>query len=180
MTTPPETSPSESDRLILEAAEGTRRLTPEEIRRVLVDVAAAGFDPHARERVRGRLAGLEWQGTVLRGSDRLPSAEVHYLRHVVAGNEWPPSTTLADYLRSIRQVVLDRRSGILASRYQGTWQLTVIRRSREWRGPEGFDWILVDYRVEIGHWVTAFQPREGLRALRQPNRKDSRWLRQPR
>lgn len=179
MTTPRGTGPAEVDRLILEAAAGERKLTRAELRRVLEHVAQAGFDPNARERVRGRLAEREWQGTVLRGGDRLPPADVHYLRHVVAGREWPAGTTLVAYLGSIGAVVLDPRSGVLVCRYQGAWQLTIVRRSHELRGPQGSDWILVDYRLETGHWVTAFQPPNGLRVLRRPTRGDIRWLRRP-
>jgi hypothetical protein len=75
----------ETDDLILAAAEGRRVLDDAELRAVLEHVAAAGFDPHARERVRGRLAGMTWRGAVLRGRDRLPPAEVKYLSHVVRG-----------------------------------------------------------------------------------------------
>jgi len=145
----------EADRLILEAAAGIRELSTAELQQVLEHVARAGFDPGATERVRGRSAGLVWQGRVLKGSDRLPPAEAHYLRHVVAGQEWPPGTSLQLYLNSIQGVTLDSKSGILTSRYQGAWQLTIVRRSGSLRGPNGFAWVLVDYRVETGHRVTA-------------------------
>lgn len=172
-------SMSEADRLILEVAAGVRRLTPEELQRVLEHVAEAGFDPNAQEQARGRVAGLEWRGGILRGSDRLPPVEVHYLWHVVRNREWPEGTTLEGYVESIRHVVLDATSGVFASHYQDAWQLGVVRGSREWRGPAEFPWVLVEYRVDRGHWVTAFQPREGLGALRSPYRRDIRWLRRP-
>ena len=110
---------SAADRLILEAATGLRELSDAELLQVLEHVAQAGFDPHATETVRGRAAGLIWQGRVLRGSDRLPPAEVHYLRHVVAAQEWPAGVSLDAWLGSIAEVVLDPRSGVLVNRYQG-------------------------------------------------------------
>jgi hypothetical protein len=128
----------------------------------------------------GRLAGLTWQGRTLTGRDRLPPAEVHYLAHVVVGQEWPPGTTLADYLDSIRGVVLDPRSGVLTSRLYGEWQLAVVRRSGPLRGPQGYEWLMVEYRVSITSWATAHQLRAGLSAITQsPNRQGVRWLRQP-
>ncbi len=56
-----EPSPAAADRLLLAAAQG-RRLSPGELQLVLAHVAQAGFDPHARERARGELAGIVWRG----------------------------------------------------------------------------------------------------------------------
>ncbi len=170
---------SELDQFILAAATAVRELGGADLQRVLEHVAQAGFDPYSMEKVGGRVAGLLWQGRVLTGNDRLPPAEVHYLRHVVVAREWPLGTSLPEYLRSARDVIRDGRSGVLTSRYQGAWQLTVVRRAEELQGPDGFGWVLVDYRVQTGHWVTVFQPADGLRVLQRPTREDFRWLRQP-
>lgn len=169
-----------ADALILEAATDVRRLTRAELQQVVAHVAQAGFDPDARERAGGRLEGLSWQGRVLRGSDYLPPAEAHYLRHVVARQEWPPGTTLNAYLESLRQIVLDERSGVVVSQYRDKgWQLAVVRRSYELRGPEGYEWVTIEYRVTTGHWMTAFQPEEGLAYFQRAERKEQRWLRRP-
>lgn len=132
------------DRLILEAATGTRRLTAAELQRVLAHVARAGFDPNAMERVRGRLAGAVWQERLLAGRDMLPPAELHYLWHTVVRQEWPAGISLGEYIASIRRVLLDRGGGVFTSRYQGSWQLGVVRRSGELRGPRGWAWVLVE------------------------------------
>jgi hypothetical protein len=108
------------------------------------------------------------------------SAEIHYLKHAVVGQEWPAQTTLEAYLASIRDVILDSRSGLFTSRYFGEWQLGIVGRSSapESAGPPTF--ILVEYRLSIGHWVTAYRAEAGLRALDDPNREELRWLRRPR
>jgi hypothetical protein len=168
--------PSDADRLILEAATGARQLTEDELQSVLQHVAQAGFSP-LRDVLATGLSGLTWQGHVLAGRDRLTAAEYHYLRHVVVHREWPDGTQLPAYLSSIRRTILDPRSGLLLSRYHGQWQFTIVRRSGVFRGPAGFDWILVDYRIGLGHWVTAFQPRDGLGVLRSPRRESLQWLR---
>ncbi len=173
-------SSSETDALILEAAQTARVLTVAELQLVLDQVAVAGFDPGARERARGSLAGLRWRGQVLRGADMLPPADAHYLRHAAIGQEWPAGTTLEGYVTSIRAVILDERSGVLISRYQAAWQLTILRRSAELQGPLGFAWVLLDYRLATGHWVTAYQPSRGLLVLQDPRRTNLRWLRRPR
>lgn len=169
-----------ANRLILEAATGARELSTEELQRVLEHVAQAGFFPAPNAKAGGRLAGLTWQGRTLLGRDRLPPAEVHYLAHVVVGQEWPAGTTLATYLESIRDVILDPRSGILTSRLYGEWQLGVVRRSGPLRGPQGYEWLMVEYRLSIASLATAHQLRAGLSAItRSPNRREVRWLRRP-
>lgn len=165
------------DGLILAAATGARELDAAELQWVLERVAWAGFDPQAPERAGGRIAGVPWRGRLLKGSDRLAPAEVHYLRHVVVAQEWPVGTSLQEYVGGIRDVMRDPDSGVLTSRYQGAWQLTVIRRSGPLRGPNGFARVLVDYRVQTGHWVRAYQPAEGLQVLQRPTREEIRWLR---
>ncbi|HEX5503766.1 MAG TPA: hypothetical protein VFW96_14175 [Thermomicrobiales bacterium] len=167
-----------ANRLLLAAAEGRRRLDGDELRSVLEQVAPAGFHPTSLEQARGRLRGIAWRGRVLAGRDRLPAAEAHYLRHVVVGQEWPAGTTLTQYLASIRDVILDPASGVLIGRYSGEWQLTVVRRSGALRGSQGFEWVMVDYRVSIGHWVTAHQLAAGLSAVTaSPLRERLQWLR---
>ncbi len=181
MDTPTDNAAAEAHRLILEATTGTRDLSDDELQRVLEHVAQAGFFPAPNAKAGGRLAGLTWQGRTLTGGDRLPSAEVHYLRHVVARREWPVGTTLEDYLSCGHEVVLDPTSGILAGQLHGLyWHLTIVRRSGRWRGPQGYEWMVVEYRVEFGHWVTIFQLQRGLATItHDPERHRQRWLRQP-
>jgi hypothetical protein len=88
--------------LIHELQDSSRKVTDSEIRQLREHIARAGFDPNARERVRGRGAGIVWQGKALRGRDMLPPAEAHYIRHVLGDPEWPERTTFVDYLESIR------------------------------------------------------------------------------
>src|SRR5215217_1943259 len=98
--------------------------------------------PHARETVRGRLAGVVWQGRVLRGSDRLPPEELKYLWHAVVNGEWPVRTTQAEYVASLRSVILDPATAIFVGLRQGTLQGSFVRRSRPLQGPRGKHWPL--------------------------------------
>jgi hypothetical protein len=168
------------DELIVSAAVGTLRLTARQLSQVRDHVAQAGFDPTARERVRAELAGVVWAGQILTARDRLPPAERHYLKHVVMRAEWPRGITLVEYVASLRRVVLDRRSGVLTSRYQGTWQVGFIAPARTMRGLRGGDWILVEYRLATGFWVSGYQFAGGLRVLNSPQRTELRWLRRVR
>ena len=152
-------SPSRADQLILAAATGARRLSDEELREVLEHVAHAGFDP--RPDRRGRTA-----------------AEKHFRKHVIEQREWPEDTTFEQYLASARMVVLDPRSSIMTSQYYREHQLAVIGPSGSMRGPKGGDWIVVEYRLGLGHWTTVFQP-EDLQHdfIHVPRRENVRWLR---
>jgi hypothetical protein len=169
----------DADQIIREATRGIRHLTEADLRPLLAHVAASGFDPLARERARGELAGIRWQGQVLRGRDQLPPVQRHFLKHVVLRKEWPLDTGLTDYVDSIRRVISDASSGVFTSRYQGEDQLGVIRETRELRGPYGSDWILIEYRASTGHWVTAFQPGVGILDLLGSGRTNLRWWREP-
>jgi hypothetical protein len=144
-------------------------------------VAHAGFRPSFRYPVGGRLEGLVWQGRPLTRTDVITVAEAHYLRHVVARREWPIGTTPGQYLDSIRAVTLDPDSGLLVSRWHDrVWHLSVVRRSGPLRGPQGHEWLTVEYDVRAGYWTTAFQLAGGLPAyVGDPRRRDQRWLRQP-
>lgn len=97
---------------------------------MLNHVSQAGCNPNALERARGRLSGRRWQGRVLKGSDLLPPADVHYLWHVVDQQGWPDGTDQLGYFDSIRQVIEDSTSGIFTNRYQGVPGLAIIRESR--------------------------------------------------
>lgn len=173
-----EASP-EIDRLILETANGIRRLTSAELRLVREHIAGAGFNPIPNASAQG-LSGVVWKGRTLIGRDRLPAGERHYLDHVVAGQEWPAETDLQSYYDSIRDMILNPGSRMFTSRFGTRWQVTVVGRSGEWRGLRGFPLLLVEYRIGLGHWVTAFQPREGLGILRDHRRTELRWLRHQR
>ena len=168
------------DKLILKAASTDTQPGEEELGNIVTHVAEVGFDPIGRERAGGRLVGVFWRGRRLTASDLLLPAEVHFLRHPIAQAEWPSATSLERYLASLREVVEDPRSGLLVSRYhRQVWQLAVVRRSFELRGPGGGDWVVVEYRLEFGYWVTAFQPYAGLNYFESPQREQQRWLRRP-
>jgi hypothetical protein len=175
----------EEDQLILAVATGAiAQLTLLEPRAVLEHIGRAGFDPERRERARGDLAGMIWKGRMVRGNSLLSPADRHYLRHMVARQEWPLGTTQTDYVASIRAVILDRTSGVMLHQYGPTahaaWQIAMIRPSGSFQGPGGHEWLLVQYRVTLAHWVTAYQFPGGPSALQaDPQMRSVRWLRQP-
>jgi hypothetical protein len=113
---------------------------------------------------------------MLTGRALITSAERHYLKHVVARQEWPVGTSMADYVQGVREMILDPRSGVFTSRYARHWQLGVVRAPGVFLGPRGGELVLVEYRVGLGYWTTVHQLRNGLPDLNTPARGDIRWL----
>lgn len=169
-------------RILAAATDPARLLAEEELARVVRHIAGAGFDPHALERARGNLVGaLRPNGEGVAPRDRLGPGEIHYLRHVVVGREWPDGTTPEEYFSNAASIVRDPSSRIFASRYQGVWQCGFIAKNVLPWGPQGKAWIIVDYRLSTGHWTTVFQWGHGPENLADPildaRREELRWLR---
>ena len=151
-----------------------------ELKRIREHVAKRGF-PTTPTKVSRRLDGTRLpDGTVLRRGDAISPAKEHWAYHVVEKGEWPPGTTQQDYEEAARQIVLDPDSGIFASFHRRGWHLAFVRESRGMKGPAGFDWAMVEYRMSIERQMTAFQPEDGLAWLTDwPGRKRKRWLKKP-
>ncbi len=170
------------DRSIIEAAGRGWSISEEELDLIVRHVARRGFPPEENARVRLWMDGKRWGGRTLRSGvgNRTTQLAAHYLKHVERDREWPDGTSPAEYVESIRRVVLDPTSGVALNEYQGAVSLAFLRSSGSSRGPNGREWVLVQYRVRIGRWVTAFQPELGLDELKQPDWSDVIWLRGPR
>lgn len=166
---------------LIEDAFAGRELPETAVQAIAEHVASAGFDPDAREVAGPRIAGLTWRGKVLTKDSRLSVVDAHYLRHVVARPEWPEETSMERYLSIVATIARDWRSGVFFSERQGGRTVGIIGQSGEWRGPDGSQWILVEFRVKGGHWATAFQPWRGLDHLVPDGkaRKTLQWLRTP-
>ena len=152
------------------------------MQRIRRHIADAGFDPTVSLPADARIVGLTPLGgrAPLQLGDPVAAAELHYLRHVVAQNEWPLDTTRADYLRSARDLALDPRSGVLISEYRHYgWHVSIVGRSRSLQGPQGYSMTVVEYRVTTGYWATMLQLRQGYAHFEAAYRTRKLWLRLP-
>jgi hypothetical protein len=167
------------DQLILDLGLGARRATGRDLEAIRLHVALAGFDPLATYPADVRAAGLQRSnGQVIQRGDQIPTAELHYLRHVVYQREWQVGMTQIQYEDSLRNLALGLRVGILVSVVPPfDWHVAIIGRTGALRGPGGKEWTVVECRVRTGHWTTGFQPRDGLRFA--VKRRWKRWLRLP-
>lgn len=167
------------DDLIRIAGIGLRELTPGELERVARHVATVGFSTTEMMRVRTSIRGQVWNGKRLEIGDMIPTDVGHYLKHVVVNQEWPDGTTLGDYKRSLREVILDPSSDVFVSKYNDAWQIGFIRESRNWRGTNGYGSILVEYKVQYGYLVTGYQPEDVVIQLAK-DRESFQWIRKKR
>jgi hypothetical protein len=167
------------DQLILDLGLGARRASGRDLEVIRLHVAQAGFDPLATYPAGRRAAGHRREnGDIIQSIDRVHTAELHYVRHVIEQREWPDGTTQAQYEESLRNLALRLRVGILLSvKPPFGWHVAIIGRTGNMRGVGGKEWSVVEYRVESGHWATGFQPRDGLRFA--VERRRQRWLRLP-
>ena len=153
---------------------------PHVSRLALSDIAAAGFNPSARVQLPQAMAGLQWRGRRLIAGEEAPAGEASYLEHVVVGQEWPLGTTLAAYLRSLRDLFLDPLAGAFIARQSGDDRIGVARESRALRGPDGADFVIAAYDPASRYWLAGWQPTEGLAAIAGGEWSDVSWLRIPR
>ena len=170
---------SATDEMIFDLAAGVRDPTGQDLEKIRLHVAEAGFDPTRMLPADQRVVGMHSsRGSVIRQGDPLSTGELHYLRHAVRQEEWPVGTSLGRYQDSLSALAASLRVGILLRQIAHFgWHVTIIGRSGRWKGRLGSDWMIVEYRVSDGYWVTGYQPRDGLLfANRRPRR---RWLRLP-
>lgn len=165
------------DELINDLIRTGREISDAECRALREAIAAVGFDPAAIVRAGTEVVGTIWQGHVIASHDRFPNDMRHYLRHVIAGREWPSGTLIHEYLQSLQEAVSDEDGAILLEQFPLVRRLTFLGRSGRWRGPSGGRWILVGYNLGYGYWVTGYQPgRDRILSL-QTEGPDRQWLR---
>lgn len=147
-----------ADDLIRVAGLELRELTPSEVNRIVEKIGELGLCHDPIQKVDNSTAGLVWKGKALQIGEMVSPEEAHYLKHVMVREEWPEETTLDEYVSSLRQVIENPNSSIFISKYDGNWQIGFIGESGKWQGSKGHKFILVEYRVKYGYWVTGFQP----------------------
>jgi hypothetical protein len=171
--------------LILDLATGVREsVSGQELALIREHVAAAGFSPTLRMAADRRVVGLvppSGEHRPLARFDLVDVGELHYLRHVIAQQEWPIGATLADYYASGARLARDPRSGVLISTV-GRFgiHVGVVGRARGLAGLGGREWMLVEFRLRIGHWATLMHLQRGLLHFNDPDRTRKIWLRLPR
>ncbi len=148
-------------------------------------VVGSGFPPR-EEAAPGRLWGLTYQGHTYGPGDRELTGTLHYLDHAVRERQWPDGTSEIQYYRDIEAVVFDESSRMFVSWFRdeatGLYrpQLGIIGQTDEdMRGPGGASELIVEYRLDVRGWATAFQLEDAERRVRYQEaagrRRNLRW-----
>ncbi len=136
----------------LHFATGDSESLGEKLKQLVIFISERGFTPPAVGKSRGQAA-------------------IHYEKHVTRNAEWPPETSLDDYVAAAQDAVLSADK-IFTHRFRGVWQVGF------WREVEGERPILVQYRLELGRWTTVFRPAVSLEVLLAgPEFEEIRWIR---
>ena len=78
------------DQLIVDLGLGIRDASGLDLEAIRLHVSAAGFDPQATFPADRRVVGhRRTSGRIIQFGDQIPTAELHFLRHVVSQQEWP-------------------------------------------------------------------------------------------
>src|SRR6478752_2991173 len=119
------------DRLIESLIRTGRNPTGREIEEIRLHVAQAGFDPAISLEADPRIVGLRRaNGSMVSLGDQIPTAELHYLRHVVRQEEWPAGTTQAQHEQSLADLAAGLRVGIpLRQVAHFGWHVSIVGRS---------------------------------------------------
>lgn len=164
------------DDLVRIAGVGLRELTDAEVTKIVHQVAKAGFESGGSQTVTKMLEGQVWNGRVHKAGDFVEPGVFHYLKHVKVQEEWPVGTSYDQYLDNLRDLTLDKNTGIIISNFDNNWQVGFVGESGKWRGPKGFSYVLLEYRVKYKHWVTGFQL-DDFEALINKNHGSLVWIR---
>ena len=167
---------------IHQLATSGRQATDAEIATIRTFVADQGYEPAGRKRADGAVMrqALTLYGRVLTHHELIPIAERDYLKHVADGEEWPLGTSMDDFVRSLRDTVLNPEGGLFLAMIGTRLALTFVAASGRWRGPNSGGWIRVGYGVDYKYWTAGYQPKHGVSDLDEAARGGAgRWLREP-
>jgi hypothetical protein len=133
-----------------------------EIRRLVRELGASGGDRTAAPDEVARLRDFFGRRVLRPAVDAYIQAK--YDQHVGRRHEWPDDTEPEEYLESLRETVLDPRSGIYLTDHggDGEWSIYFVGHVRRaWQGASGSSRIFVAFNAERHLLITGFQPLDG-------------------
>ena len=90
--------------LVLTLIDANRQATHEELQRILTHVAQAPFSARPLKINRWLRHELEARGVRV-PSERLPSVEIHLLKRIYLDRQWPPGTSVNQFIADLHQAV---------------------------------------------------------------------------
>lgn len=165
-----------TDALIRELVRSGRRVTDEEVARIVERMATAPFDTQDRH-VPVVERGASYLGQTL--GARADSFTYHFIKRVAIERQWAVGTTPQQYVDDLRLAVrfprarlavYERRGGFVAAMVTPTGAILTAAR----RGDDALPILLVVFSADRGTLISGYQA-SGLDELAIP--EEARWLR---
>lgn len=144
-----------ADQLIIALIETGRRATKEELRQITEHVAQSPFASRPLKINRWLRNELEKRQVAV-PQPTIPAIELHLLKRVVFDQQWPPHTTVAQFLADLHQAVRHPKARIWTYRFLGEPFVGFLSPSHIQNVPRPEDFI-VAYSADYGTIKTGFQ-----------------------
>jgi len=143
------------DALIVDLVESDRQATEDEVAQIVAHVSAAPFASRMIRSPRWFRNELARRGIVIPA--RISAAKFHLFRRVHLDEQWPPGTTLEDYVQDLRQAILHPQVQIWTYRYYGTPAVGFLAPSHIPDTSASTPFIFVAYSPQYGTIITGYQ-----------------------
>lgn len=153
------------DRRLKQWLAGRAKIRPQEMTQMVQQVAPASFTGDLLEADEPLWGGF-WQGDVISPGYRLPAVELALLRATRLDGTWPETTSIADFLAGLQQVVEDPEAGIWALAAAGQPCLVFARAESPAPGAVQPLLTVVWYCAGTGRFHAGYRTRPGLFKLR--------------
>jgi len=142
--------------LILTLINTNRQATDEELQQIIDHTTQAPFS--------SRLLKINWwlrQELADRGfqvpSERLPSVEIHLLKRIHLDRQWPPGTTVVQFVADLHQAMRHPDMHVWTYRWLGEAFAGFLTPSHVQNVPNPEAYIFVAYSADHGVITTGFQ-----------------------
>ena len=142
--------------LILTLINTNRQATDEELQQIVSHAAQTPFSSRPLKMNRWLRQELADRGARV-PSERLPSAEIHLLKRIHLDRQWPPGTTVAQFVADLHQAMQHPDMQVWTYRWLGEAFAGFLSPSHVQNVPNSEAGIFVAYSADHGVIKTGFQ-----------------------
>lgn len=142
--------------LILILISTNRQATDEELQQLITHVAQAPFSSRPLKINRWLRQELEARGLQV-PSEKLPSVEIHLLKRIHLDRQWPPGTTVDQFIDDLHQAVQHPDVQVWTYRWLGEAFAGFLAPSHVQNVPNPEAFIFVAYSADYSVIKTGFQ-----------------------
>ena len=142
--------------LILTLINTNRQATDEELQQIITRAAQAPFSARPLKINRWLRQELAERGFRV-PSERLPSVEIHLLKRIHLDRQWPPGTTVAQFIADLHRAIQHPDVQVWTYRWLGEAFAGFLAPSHVQNVPNSETCIFVAYSADHGVIKTGFQ-----------------------